>query len=650
MAQKMGDLVSEQAATEFVGRTEELRSLLEIIEANGPLIIHLHGIGGVGKTSLLNVFADCARQRGAVVINLDCRVIEPTTQGFLRELGGAAGVDLDSPATAATRLAGLGSRVVLAFDTYELFRLLDSWLRQTFVPLLSQNVRIVFAGREAPTSGWRSSPGWQGLFRSLPLGSLKEADALQLLTRTGMRDTDAHRVNRFAHGHPLALRLASAASLEQPDLNLEDATIQTVLEELTQMYLSDVDDPLTRQALDAASVIRRSTRSLLRAMLPGTAPQDVYDRLRGLPFVSPGRDGLRLHETVQQAIASSLRASDPTTHRSYRRAAWRQLREEVGEAVPQDTWRYTADLLYIIENPIIREAFFPSDTSQLPIVETALPGDGAGIVAMTTRHEAPAAAAAIADWWSVHPETFSVARDRNGELVGYYSMFDPQRVSTTVILEDPITRAWWQHLKRAPISNESCVLFCRRWMNRERGELPSPSQAASWLDMKRSYMMLRPRLQRVYLTVCDLETYGPIATELGFKLISEADVELDGIVYHTAALDFGTGSVDGWLARHVARELGITDSVIIDRNLRELKIDGEVVPLTQLEFRLLERLAAGAGKPVSRVDLREDVWDTTYDGGSNVVDAAVRSLRKKLGDHASMIETVTGIGYRFRES
>ena len=52
---------------------------------------------------------------------------------------------------------------------------------------------------------------------------------------------------------------------------------------------------------------------------------------------------------------------------------------------------------------------------------------------------------------------------------------------------------------------------------------------------------------------------------------------------------------------------------------------------------------------MSRAELREDVWDTSYDGGSNVVDAAVRSLRKKLGDHAPMIETVTGIGYRFRE-
>jgi DNA-binding response OmpR family regulator len=50
---------------------------------------------------------------------------------------------------------------------------------------------------------------------------------------------------------------------------------------------------------------------------------------------------------------------------------------------------------------------------------------------------------------------------------------------------------------------------------------------------------------------------------------------------------------------------------------------------------------------VTRVDLLEEVWGYEYDGGSNVVDSIVRSLRKKLGDYAAAIETVTGVGYRF---
>jgi DNA-binding response OmpR family regulator len=52
---------------------------------------------------------------------------------------------------------------------------------------------------------------------------------------------------------------------------------------------------------------------------------------------------------------------------------------------------------------------------------------------------------------------------------------------------------------------------------------------------------------------------------------------------------------------------------------------------------------------VSRISALTDVWGYDYQGGgSNVVDATIRSLRKKLGEHASAIETVTGLSYRFR--
>jgi DNA-binding response OmpR family regulator len=44
----------------------------------------------------------------------------------------------------------------------------------------------------------------------------------------------------------------------------------------------------------------------------------------------------------------------------------------------------------------------------------------------------------------------------------------------------------------------------------------------------------------------------------------------------------------------------------------------------------------------------EQVWGHNYEGGSNVVDAVVRGLRKKCGEHADIVETVRGVGYRLR--
>jgi class 3 adenylate cyclase len=78
-----------------------------------------------------------------------------------------------------------------------------------------------------------------------------------------------------------------------------------------------------------------------------------------------------------------------------------------------------------------------------------------------------------------------------------------------------------------------------------------------------------------------------------------------------------------------------------------LNVDGDHLTLTRLEFQVLEFLMHRQGRAVSRDALRKQVWEHRGDGASNVVDAVVKSLRKKLGPRASMIETVSGVGYRF---
>jgi DNA-binding response OmpR family regulator len=113
-------------------------------------------------------------------------------------------------------------------------------------------------------------------------------------------------------------------------------------------------------------------------------------------------------------------------------------------------------------------------------------------------------------------------------------------------------------------------------------------------------------------------------------------------------LDFGPSSVDGWLAKLVASELGVDGDGLLDSAARELVLNGRRVSLTKLEFGVMEYLQMHVGQAVPRIAFLENVWEQTYDGGSNVVDVVIRALRKKLGDKASVIETVQGVGYRLR--
>ncbi len=104
-----------------------------------------------------------------------------------------------------------------------------------------------------------------------------------------------------------------------------------------------------------------------------------------------------------------------------------------------------------------------------------------------------------------------------------------------------------------------------------------------------------------------------------------------------------------WQAKLAANELGVhTEPDLLGPEVRELLLDHGQVALTPLEFDVMLHLQTRQGKAVSRTELLRDVWDTRYEGGSNVVDAVVHTLRCKLGERAARIETVSGSGYRLR--
>jgi two-component system, OmpR family, alkaline phosphatase synthesis response regulator PhoP len=81
---------------------------------------------------------------------------------------------------------------------------------------------------------------------------------------------------------------------------------------------------------------------------------------------------------------------------------------------------------------------------------------------------------------------------------------------------------------------------------------------------------------------------------------------------------------------------------------REVKVEDKDVELTAIEFDLLMHLLINEGKVMSREKILQTVWMDEVLVIDRVVDVHINSLRKKLGNASSMIETVRGIGYKFR--
>ena len=106
------------------------------------------------------------------------------------------------------------------------------------------------------------------------------------------------------------------------------------------------------------------------------------------------------------------------------------------------------------------------------------------------------------------------------------------------------------------------------------------------------------------------------------------------------------------LKRHilVATDERLTrHGVSLDTGAHKATVEGESINLTATEFRLLENLLRHAGQVRTREQLLDDVWGYHFEGYARTVDTHMRRLRAKLDAAAGLVETVRGVGYRFKE-
>jgi two-component system, OmpR family, alkaline phosphatase synthesis response regulator PhoP len=91
--------------------------------------------------------------------------------------------------------------------------------------------------------------------------------------------------------------------------------------------------------------------------------------------------------------------------------------------------------------------------------------------------------------------------------------------------------------------------------------------------------------------------------------------------------------------------------LVIDLSKYEVRLAGQIIVLTLKEYELLCFLATNRGKVFSRETLLNKIWGYDYFGGARTVDVHVTRLRNKIEDSGhSFIDTIRGVGYKFKES
>jgi DNA-binding SARP family transcriptional activator len=298
----------------FVGREDERELFASALRdrSSAFAVLFVHGPAGIGKSALLHRLADDATAAGRNVIAVRGREVGSSVPAFTE--AAAPALDEQSP--------------ILMVDDFERCAELEGWMREQFLPNLSQGAAVVIAGREPPSVAWRTDPSWFGLLAVHSLKELSRSESEMLLDARAVPVGIRNSVIEFAGGHPLALSLAADWTRNsdpdigswQPERDVVDALLAELIE--------PVPTPSHRMALQVCALADATTEQLLRAVIPfgGYAlaeSVELFAWLRSQPFIRDGAAGLYPHDLLREVLDCDLRWRDP--------AGYEDLRQKIAE-------------------------------------------------------------------------------------------------------------------------------------------------------------------------------------------------------------------------------------------------------------------------------------------------------------------------------
>jgi hypothetical protein len=518
----------------FVGRNAErdlFRSALEHDEC-GFSVLYIHGPGGAGKTTLLRVLADDARAAGRSVVEVDLRVTSATPPAFEAACGSALTTD----------------GVVLVIDTFEQSQALESWLRIRFLPRLPVDALVVIAGRLPLDPGWRTDPDWNNALRIITLPDLNTVEARSLLAARGVPEKRYAALLTFAGGHPLALTLAAELATRREFAPEDWRPNQEIVKTLLHRLVGHVPSSAHRQALEVCAHVEVTTEELLRSAL-GHGAAELFEWLRGLPFIESGRYGVYPHDVVRDLLTQDLRWRDPQGYVSLHRKIHDHLLDRVRAASGPDVIETTRSWLYLYRHAS-SVADYLTWTGRGEVYEAAyLPEDRAAVLRLTSECEGAESARIAGFWLDRQPDAFHLQRRaETGEVVAFSAWLRLHRPEPDEIAADPVIAAVWRHCEmHGPPRTGEHIAVSRFTVDADACECTSPA-----VDLKITRVVaewLRAhRMAWSFLVLLDIEAWDIQSKSVEHQPISErvtiGDREL--VLY---SHDWRTMPLQLWMSR-----------------------------------------------------------------------------------------------------
>lgn len=636
----IGDMLGAQRRRRFVGRHAELELFRSALAARtaGFAVLHLHGPGGIGKTTLLEAFADIARDQDATVIRLDARELPAAPRAVLATMRETIDVPADGP---IGRDAG---RVVLLIDAYERFAPIDDWLREDLVPRLPAGAITVVAGRAAPGPGWRADPAWRDLLRVVSLRNLDPTASRDYLEACGVAPEHHERVIALSHGHPLGLSLCADVVVRGGELGSEGLAPDLV-GDLVRGFVDVLPDERQRTALTVCALARVTTEDLLREVLlsddPAEAAHRCFTWLRELSFIDVGADGVSPHDLARDVLDADLRWRDAAEYtRIFRRVA-EYIRGRLRGLHDREQQRAISDLKFLFRHiPGILSPIDWDAWGQL-YPEPAAPSDRDAVLALIAAAEGDEARRVAATWWATQPGGFSVLRDEADEVRGVVCLLDLTAASEDDRSADPGAQAVWDHAQtHQPPRPGETVTQTRFIIDRDAYQGPSPTlNAVPILTLQRQ--LATRNLAWDYLTMHDPDGWDDFFALADLHRVTEADFTFGGRRFGVFAHDYRQRPVDDLISLWIERSLAQDPALQADPgpSLQVLS-QAEFADAVRQALRDLPRPDLLARNPLMSTRLlRDAAGDQEPDAATleATVRAAVDSLREHPRDDKLLV-------------
>jgi hypothetical protein len=628
----LGEVLTEHRRRRFVGRSAELELVRAALEAADPQfsVLHVHGPGGVGKTSLLQAIRTTAEGVGATVVRLDGHDLEPSPVRVLDALRESLAVPAgDGPIGGPNN----GGRLVLLVDAYERMSPLDHWFRVRLVPRLPASAITVIASRDPPRPAWRTDPAWGALLRVVSLRNLGPDDSRALLDRAGVDPHLHERMVRLTYGHPLGLALL--ADLVARGGRVEsDVLPRDLVEVLLQRFVATVPDGRHRRVLGACAIARCTTETLLRDVLDEADVHDVFSWLRELSFVEARPDGVAPHDLARDVLDADLRWRD---FDSYRRVFQRVREHSLAAARatsgrPQQ--RAIFDLKFLFRQARIAMAPVEWGSWGEYYPEPAGTEDRGPILELIRVWEGERSAAIAARWLHRQPDGFFVVRHVDGGVRGTLAILNLAQADPEDLDADPGARTAWDFAHRtAPPRRGEALTLCRFVVDRDSYQGPSPTLNATPI-LTLQNQLSTTKLSWDFLALAEPDRWNEYFAAGDLPRAEGADFSVGDRRYGLFAHDFRTVPVDVWVERWTERALtqdaGTARREPVDALLTLSHADFEAA--VRQGYKDLPRADLLARNPLLRTRLVADRVAAEASGAA-VLEAVLREAAATLARH-----------------